>query len=68
MRIRMITTAAGPEGVYQAGQVVVVSNEMGQAFVEGGYAEPVKARAETAAISPPESAVKPAAKKRRRGT
>jgi hypothetical protein len=66
MRIRLRTTAAGPEGVYPAGQVVVVSNELGQAFVEGGYAEPVKARAETAAITPPEAAVKPPAKRRKR--
>lgn len=42
MRIKMKMTAAGPPGVFQAGQEVVVSDELGKSFVEGGYAVEVK--------------------------
>lgn len=39
MRIKMITTAAGPDGVYMASREYVVSAEMGQRFVAAGAAE-----------------------------
>jgi hypothetical protein len=42
VRVKMKTTAAGPEGVFQADQEVVVSDKLGQAFVECGYAVEVK--------------------------
>lgn len=39
--IRMNTTAAGPEGTYLAGQVVVVDVATAAAWISGGYALPV---------------------------
>lgn len=42
MRIKMKSTAAGPQGVFQADQEVVVSDELGQSFVDGDYAVEVK--------------------------
>jgi hypothetical protein len=60
VRVKMKKTAAGPVGVFQAGQEVVVSDELGKSFVEGGYAVEVK-------VSPPAAkASKPKSKKRGR--
>lgn len=66
MRVKMLTTAAGPDGVFLAGQVVDVKDELGKAFVAGGYAEAVdKLRpVESAAIEPPEKAVLQTAKRK----
>lgn len=63
MRIKMTTTAAGPEGVYAAGQVVVVSEELGKAFVNGGYAVEEKAK-----VSAPPAISKKKAGKREKAT
>lgn len=38
MKIRMNSTAAGPNGVMYAGKDYQVSDAMGKALVEGGYA------------------------------
>lgn len=40
----MKATAAGPEGVFTAGQVVEVNGDLGKAFVDGGYAAEEKAK------------------------
>ena len=39
MKIKMRTTASGPEGVLMAGKVVDVTQEVAKRYVEGGYAE-----------------------------
>ena len=39
MRIRMRTTAAGPDLVLMAGMEAEVSDDFGMALVQGGYAE-----------------------------
>jgi hypothetical protein len=36
----MNTTAAGPEGTYLAGQVVIVDEVTAAAWISGGYASP----------------------------
>jgi hypothetical protein len=47
----MKTTAAGPPGVFQAGQEVVVSDDLGKSFVDGGYAVEVKVSSPAAKVS-----------------
>lgn len=42
MRVRMLTTAAGAEGVWPPGAVVTVAAELGAALVAGHYAERVE--------------------------
>jgi len=66
MRVKMLTTAASPDGVFLAGQVVDVDEKLAKAFITGGYAEAVDKpkTPETAAIEPPEKAVLPAAKRK----
>lgn len=69
MRIKMITTAAGPDFSAKPGEVLTVSNERGAAWVALGYAiamdppapEPAPAAPviETAAMEAPEKAVQP---------
>ncbi len=56
MRVRMITTMAGPEVSALAGQEVELDNETAVPLIKGGYAQPVKAAIETAAIKQPEKA------------
>ncbi len=41
MRIKMITTSAGPNGVKQAGRTYEVSAAEGRSLCQGGYASPV---------------------------
>lgn len=43
MKIKMITLAAGPEGVKHPGKIYDVSDTEAKAFVTGGYAEYVGA-------------------------
>lgn len=57
MRIKMITTMAGPDGVRQAGKVYEVENELAATLLKGGFAEPVPERKQTAEIKPKERAV-----------
>lgn len=39
MRIKMKSTAAGPEGVFMEGVVYPVPDELGKEWIDGGYAE-----------------------------
>ncbi len=66
MRVRMLATAAGPGGVFLAGQVVDIDPKLAKAFIAGGYAEAVDkpTAPESAAIEAPEKAVLPAAKRK----
>lgn len=41
MRLRMVTLAAGPDGVYLPGSIVEVEDETAARMVAGGYALPV---------------------------
>ena len=53
MKIRMITLAAGPCGVFSPGKVYTVADAMGKAFVEGGYAKRLDASVEVVRESIP---------------
>lgn len=65
MKVRMLTTAASPEGVWAAGQVVDLPEKMAKQLMAGGFAvavaaeEKQKQAVETAALEQPEKAVKP---------
>ena len=72
MRVRMLTTAAGPGGVFIAGQVRDVDAEYGDELVAGGFAavmeaEPRPEAPETATAEPPENAMMPAPERRKAG-
>lgn len=41
MRVRMLTTAAGPDGVLLAGSTVDLPDDQALSFLRGGYAEAV---------------------------
>jgi len=61
----MLTTAAGPDGVFPAGAVVDVDERLAKAFITGGYADAVEEPVvESAAIEPPEKAIIPIAKRK----
>lgn len=71
MKIRMRTTAAGPNGTVQAGALVEVDKKTAKALVDGGFAtyeaavkapakKAVRPRRETATAPPPETAAAPA--------
>ncbi len=66
MRVRMITTMAGPEASAPAGHEVELDNETAASLIKGGYAQPVKASIETAVIEGPEKAARPARSSRAR--
>ena len=57
MRIRMLTTMAGPDGSARPGQVLDMDKERAVALLEGGYAETVKTKPETATAKAPEQTV-----------
>jgi len=38
-RMRMRKTAAGPEGVFAAGDIVYVPDDLAKTYIDGGYAE-----------------------------
>ena len=42
MKIRMVTTMAGPEGVRQAGQVYDIKPAVAKKLIQGSYAKEVK--------------------------
>jgi hypothetical protein len=69
MRVKMITTAAGPDGVFLAGQVVDIEEKLAKAFIAGGYAKTVekveRSVVESASIEAPEKAVLPNAKRKK---
>ncbi len=65
MRIRMLTTIAGPTLAASAGQEIEVDVETATALLDGGFAEALKAEAETAAVeAAPEKTTAPAPKRR----
>ncbi len=64
MRIRMLTTIAGPTLAASAGQEIEVDAETATALLDGGFAEALKAEAETAAVEAPEKTTAPAPKRR----
>lgn len=55
MRVRMLTLAAGPSGIYQRGAELVVSDAEGMDMVKQGYAVPVPDTREVAAMEQPET-------------
>jgi hypothetical protein len=67
MRIKMLTTAAGPDGVYLAGQVVNVYDKLAEAFIAGGYAKKIEEhkQTETATLEAPKKAVMTEPKRRK---
>ena len=67
MRIKMLTTAAGPDGVYLAGQVVNVNDKLAEAFIAGGYAERLETskQVESATLETPKKAVMTEPKRRK---
>ena len=73
MKIRMKALAAGPAGVFKIGDEPDVDARTARAFVDGGYAEYAQAPAredvsepEAAVTAPPEKAVMPRPKPRRK--
>jgi hypothetical protein len=70
MRIRMITLAGGPDGVFQPGRIYVapaqIPIKLARQFVDGRFAVELPAEApETTALEPPERAVQPRSQTRR---
>lgn len=59
MRIRMIKTAAGPDGVWIAGRVYTISDALAKQYIEAGAAISLEPVVETEAIEPQEKAVLP---------
>lgn len=71
MKIKMLKTAAGPDGTFEAGRTYTapgqLSEERAVALLNAGSADAVKDRAETAAIDPPETPeLKPQKKTKRK--
>lgn len=69
MRIRMITSMAGPHSSAAPGQIIDVDEQTAKALTSGGYAfyvdkPPVFNQPEAAVIQPPETAVKRTYRKR----
>jgi hypothetical protein len=61
MRVRMLTTAAGPDGVYRVGEIWTVDPITASQLIAGNFAVSVDtneapAAVETAVLSPPENA------------
>ena len=72
MRILMKTTAASPEGSMVANQTYTVDDDTARELIDGGYAAEVEDQSqvtiddpESAAIEPPEKAVKARARAKR---
>lgn len=60
MRVRMLTTMAGPAGVFQPNEIADFDRALALTLIEGGYAE----RVESATVAAPETAVRPEPKPR----
>ncbi len=68
MRVRMLTTAAGPDGIYRPGEIWAVNTDTGMSMVAGGYAtaiDPVSTK--KAVLQAPETAIAPPAPNQRKG-
>ena len=57
MRVKMLTTAAGPDGVWPAGHEIDVPDSTAVALLNGKFATEVRARRETATVTAEEMAV-----------
>lgn len=53
MKIKMLSVAAGPDGVWLVGSVQDVSAQVGQPLVDGGYAEEVMTKPKPARHAQP---------------
>lgn len=74
MKVKLMTTYAGPRGTWMAGTEVDFPDAEAKRLVSGGYAELVEVAAqvrnvevETATVEAPEKAVTRSKDKRRRG-
>lgn len=69
MRVKLKTLMAGPEGSAHPGQILDLPADRAQALVAGGYADAMEPEAqgtqEAATLATPETAMQPAARKRR---
>lgn len=69
MRVRMLTTAAGPDGTYHVGETWNVPQDDGVGLVVGGYATALDPVVPVPTTMPPvETTLAPPAPERRRGT
>lgn len=50
MRVRMLTLSAGPDGILYPGHSYDLGEDQARALVSGGFAVPVRANVETAAV------------------
>lgn len=69
MRVKIITSLAGLDFSFQAGQIADIVDDLAKALIEVGYAEPLKLEVEAETEEPPENAAlitaKTKARKRR---
>lgn len=73
MKLKLLTLMAGPDGTYNAGQIVDMTEAQAKELIQGGYAVacemPVKKAVviETATVQPPETTMtEPEVKKRKK--
>lgn len=68
MKVRMLTSMVAANWSYAPGDIVDVEPRVAKAWIEAGLATPVKGgpEPEAAMLEPPERAVLPAAKRRKR--
>lgn len=59
MRVRMLTTYAGPSGTAREGEAITLSDAEGTALVDGGYAVALDAPAPAPAPEPEPAAPEP---------
>ena len=58
MRVRILTSFAGPCGSHVAGEEVDLNSDLAVELLNAGYAEPVGETRETASMEAPETAAK----------
>lgn len=63
MKIKMITLAAGPEGIKQPGGIYDVDPKEGKTLVDGGYAKAVDEPKEVSEQEQPKDEEKPKSRK-----
>lgn len=59
MKVRMVKTAANPDGVWMADLEYDIEDRLARQFIEAGAAIPLEPVVETEAIEPQEKAVLP---------
>lgn len=55
MKVKMVTRAAGPGGVWEPGSVVEVDSDVAKELVQRGFAVVVRGERETATVAPSET-------------